>query len=70
MVQWLKESRKSQERRFDPGATSGRAFGGSSWDQGYFVQQTSDGGYILLGWTKSHGAGKSDFWLVKYCPEE
>ncbi len=42
-----------------------RTFGGSSADECYSVQQTSDGGYVLGGGTWSHGAGGNDFWLVK-----
>jgi len=42
-----------------------RTYGGSSLDQGYSVQQTSDGGYILAGGTYSFGAGYSDVYLVK-----
>jgi len=29
--------------------------GGASWDRGYSVQQTSDGGYIVAGYTGSYG---------------
>ena len=47
-----------------------RTFGGERDDLALSVQQTTDGGYILLGSTESYGAGKSDFWPIKYCPEE
>ncbi len=40
-------------------------FGGSSSDEARSVQQTSDGGYILAGWTESFGSGNKDFYLVK-----
>ena len=42
-----------------------RVYGGSGWDGAYSVQQTTDGGYIVAGYTYSFGAGGSDFFLVK-----
>jgi predicted secreted protein len=42
-----------------------KTFGGRGFDYAYSAQQTSDGGYILAGYTNSYGAGGNDFWLVK-----
>jgi hypothetical protein len=42
-----------------------KTFGGSNDDGVGAVLQTSDGGYILAGITKSFGAGNGDFWLIK-----
>lgn len=45
--------------------TWSRAFGGSGEDVGYFVQQTDDGGYIVVGSSNSYAMGGELLWLVK-----
>ncbi|MFP3833879.1 T9SS C-terminal target domain-containing protein [Chryseobacterium sp. SIMBA_028] len=48
-----------------------KALGGSNYDWGYSIQQTSDNGYISAGSTSSNDGdvsgnhGTSDFWIVK-----
>ena len=42
-----------------------KTYGGTGNDVGWAVQQTSDGGYIVAGETRSFGAGLSDVFLVK-----
>jgi hypothetical protein len=46
-----------------------RAIGGSNTDKGYCIQETSDGGYIVVGDTYSYGAGDSDIWLIRIASE-
>ena len=42
-----------------------QTYGGMSADAGFSVQQTTNGGYILGGYTESFGNSRHDFWLVK-----
>jgi hypothetical protein len=42
-----------------------KTYGGTNYDKAYSVRQTSDGGYIVAGYTTSFGAGWSDFFLIK-----
>jgi hypothetical protein len=42
-----------------------KTYGGTYWDYAYSVQQTSDGGYIVAGYTYSFGAGGDDIFLIK-----
>ena len=42
-----------------------KTIGGIKSDFSWAAQQTSDGGYIIIGSTYSYGAGDEDVWLVK-----
>jgi hypothetical protein len=42
-----------------------RTFGGNNNDRGHLARQTSDGGYIIVGWTDSYGSGSADVYLIK-----
>jgi hypothetical protein len=47
-----------------------KTFGGSEIDRGNCIRQTSDGGYIIVGYTHSYGHGESDVWLIRLAPDE
>ena len=42
-----------------------RTIGGTNRDEGSSIIQTSDGGYAIVGWTNSFGAGNYDVYVVK-----
>lgn len=56
---WLVKYSSSGTKLWD------KTFGGSGVDIAEAVRATSDGGYIIAGYTYSYGAGNSDMWLVK-----
>jgi len=42
-----------------------KTYGVSGNDYGYCAVQTSDGGYVMIGYENSFGAGGNDAWMVK-----
>jgi regulation of enolase protein 1 (concanavalin A-like superfamily) len=42
-----------------------RTFGGGAYDEAHSVQHTSDGGFVIAGFTNSFGAGSADVYLIK-----
>ncbi len=42
-----------------------KTYGGPEDDIGFGIQQTRDGGYAVVGSTKSFGAGKEDIWFLR-----
>lgn len=42
-----------------------KTYGGINQDDGSWIEQTNDGGYIVVGDTQSFGAGTNDVWILK-----
>jgi len=42
-----------------------QTYGGTNHDAAYCVVNIGDGGYAIIGFTMSFGAGDKDFWLIK-----
>jgi hypothetical protein len=57
------QDKKHQELALNGGWI--KTYGGSSYEYGECVQQTSDGGYIMVIETTTYGSGDVDCWLVK-----
>jgi len=42
-----------------------KSYGGTQFDFGNMIRKTSDGGFIMAGFTNTYGVGGNDAWLVK-----
>jgi len=42
-----------------------KTYGGVASEEGWMVQHTSDGGFVLIGYTASFGSGSWDIWVIK-----
>lgn len=51
--------------RFNGSSQWERTFGGTDSDGAWSIQQATDGGYVIVGYTFSYGAGNGDVYMVK-----
>jgi len=49
----------------DGGLAWDMAYGGTGVDEALGIQQTAEGGYVLVGKSTSYGAGEEDAWVIK-----
>jgi hypothetical protein len=49
----------------DGAVTWQKTYGGTDGEFAYSIRQTTDGGYIVSGYTHSFGAGGRDIWILK-----
>lgn len=46
-----------------------KTIGGTSSDMGYSVRETTDGGFVIAGWTTTFGPGMEDYYLIRLAPD-
>ena len=42
-----------------------KTYGSGYWERATDILQTSDGGYVIVGYAPTEGAGNNDYWLIK-----
>ena len=56
---WLISASKKGKVRWQ------ETYGGRGTDGGNYTLNTSDGGYVMVGYTDAYGHGKNDIWVIK-----
>jgi len=56
---WIVKTDKNGDKQWN------RTFGGKKNEVAYSIEQASDGGYILVGYTESFGKGFKDFYIIR-----